>query len=67
MRFDFQSVLKGELLELRSLRAEEHANGNAKLLDDLTAHERAQVEFAQRELSGDGSRSLEPVLALLGA
>jgi len=56
MRFDFQSVLKGELLELRSLRAEEHANGNAKLLDDLTAHERAQG--MSRSLLNAGERRL---------
>jgi hypothetical protein len=45
----------------------EHPSGNATLLADLTAHERAQVEFAQRELSGESNRSLEPVLTLLGA
>jgi len=44
----------------------EHPDENAELLADLTAHERAQVEFAQRELAGDCDRSLEPVRALLG-
>ena len=43
----------------------EHTGGDAKLLADLTAHERAQVEFAERELYGESNRSLEPVLALL--
>jgi len=43
----------------------EHTGGNARLLADLTAHERAQVEFAERELYGESNGSLEPVLALL--
>ena len=36
------------------------------LLARLTAHERAQVEFAKRELRGDGQSSLDPVVALIG-
>jgi len=43
----------------------EHPDGNTRLLVDLTAHERAQVEFAERELSGEGGRSLESVFAML--
>ena len=45
----------------------EHSEGDASLLAYLTAHERAQFEFAQRELEGNGEQSLEPVLKLLGA
>jgi hypothetical protein len=45
----------------------EHPDGNRRLLADLTAHERAQVEFAERELSGEGGHSLESVFAMLGA
>jgi hypothetical protein len=40
-------------------------DGNPEFLARLTAHERAQVEFAQRELGGDGGRSLDPVVALI--
>ncbi len=36
-----------------------------QFLARLTAHEQAQVEFAQRELGGDGGRSLDPVVALI--
>ena len=45
----------------------EHPEGDASLLAYLTAHERAQCEFAKRELEGNGEQSLEPVLKLLGA
>ena len=45
----------------------EHSEGDASLLAYLTAHERAQCEFAERELEGNGEQSLEPVLKLLGA
>jgi hypothetical protein len=31
----------------------------------MVEHERAQAEFAQRELAGAGSRSLEPIVKLL--
>ena len=41
-----------------------HPGGNAELLADLTAHERAQVEFARLELSGELDQSLQPVRAL---
>ena len=45
----------------------EHPDGDARLLADLTAHERAQFEFAQGELEGHAERSLEPVLKMLSA
>src|SRR5713101_3566438 len=45
----------------------EHPDGDVRLLADLTAHERAQFDFAQRELEGHGERSLEPALELLSA
>jgi hypothetical protein len=45
----------------------EHPEEDPRLLADLVAHERAQVEFAERELAGREGRSLELVLDLLGA
>src|SRR5262245_18989210 len=43
----------------------EHAGRDAALLARLVAHERAQSEFVQLELHGQGERSTAPVLALL--
>jgi hypothetical protein len=43
----------------------EHPHGDTGLLATLTAHERAQVEFAERELEGRGENSLRPILELL--
>lgn len=40
-------------------------NTTADIARHLIAHERAQYEFAIRELDGDPARSLDPVLALL--
>ena len=45
---------------------EREANDEDRVLfEELTAHERAQCDFAERELAGDGLRSIEPILALL--
>ena len=45
----------------------EHSDGDARLLAYLVAHERAQYDFAQDELGGQGDRSLEHVIQLLDA
>ena len=43
----------------------EQVGRNPTLFAALTAHERAQQQFAQRGLSGEDNASLEPVVALL--
>jgi hypothetical protein len=43
----------------------EAATRQGSRLDGLGAHERAQCEFARRELAHDSQHSLQPVLALL--
>ena len=39
--------------------------GKQALVAHVTAHEQALLDFARREVGGDGETSLEPVLALL--
>jgi hypothetical protein len=46
--------------------AEAAAGADRAILADLAEHERALAAFAREELNGNGDRSLDAVLALLG-
>ena len=47
-------------MQLRNMVAEDER----PMVDSLVAHEAALCEFCRRELGGEGSRSVDPILAL---
>ena len=64
----FMADLPGLVEDYADLEQQAGLSGpDASVLCRLTQHEAVTLEFCERELAGDGARSIDPVLAMLEA